>query len=166
MLSLLTNFNCFFFELRNKQTQSNHLNSLSWYHIRKHLVIFPSQGSYTDLLGAIASLIFMSNHCDNLVNKHDDKSIFPVICDKKKIVRVFIYAIQISRLKVCGNFISQRPQAAKYLFYTPGPHQGNGITCSCVYLSANGQHNMETPPASWWGGRVGKQEERGRGLIS
>lgn len=68
--------------------------------------------------------------------------------------------------KVCGNFISQRPQAAKYLFYTPRPHQGNSITCSCVYLFANGQHNMEMPPASWWGGRVGEQEERGGGLIS
>ena len=84
----------------------------------------------------------------------------------QKFFRDFIYAIWASKLKVCGNFISQRPQAAKCLFYTPGPHQGNGITCSGVYLFANKWHNMEMSPASRWGGRVGERQEGGGGLIS
>lgn len=83
-------FQIFLFGLGNKQTQSNHLNSLSWSHVRKHLEIFPSQGSYTAFPGAVASLIFMSNHCDSLVNKPDDKSIFPVICDKNSSEALFM----------------------------------------------------------------------------
>lgn len=52
-------------------------------------------------------------------------------------------------LKYVVILFHKKPQAAKYLFYTPGPHQGSGITCSHVYLLANERHIMEMPPASW-----------------
>lgn len=87
MLSFLTNLKTVLFGLRKKTNHSIHLHSPMFANIER---FFPSQGSYVAFPRAITSLIFMSPHCDSLVNKPSDKSIFPVRCDKNSSAALFM----------------------------------------------------------------------------